>query len=117
MKPIKRPNCGEKMQPKVHANTFAECDPMAWIGCPNCGVHGPAGVAKTERGAVRAAARLMREWIARMEARVSATMAQQIKYTDNAVVEVMRLRGVVRNCERCRNAANKRQGVHCEPLR
>jgi uncharacterized Zn finger protein len=68
MKPIKCPNCGEKMQPKVHENTFIECDPMAWISCPNCGVHGPAGVGKTERGAVRAAERLMREWIARMEA-------------------------------------------------
>lgn len=61
---IKCPNCGGKMI-KVVDDNFA-CDCYCWMGCPQCGVRGPCGIAPTVKGAVRISMKLCREWIKRM---------------------------------------------------
>ena len=65
MKAIKCPNCGETMRPIEQDNIG--CESYAWMGCWGCGIRGPGGNAPTTKGAVRKAARLMREWIERMD--------------------------------------------------
>jgi len=67
MKPIKCPNCGKQMVLYYVEQTFLH----HWyvMRCEPCGVRGPIASGKTIAGTKRIAARLTREWIARMEAR------------------------------------------------
>jgi hypothetical protein len=66
MKPINCPNCGKRMIPIERGNAPT----VAWMACAldgGCGVRGPLAEGRTGTAAVRLAARLAREWIARME--------------------------------------------------
>lgn len=67
MKPIKCPNCGKRMEIISGLNRVSAKGSRAYTSCRHCGVQGPSGDAATERGAAIVAARLTREWIARME--------------------------------------------------
>jgi hypothetical protein len=66
MKAIKCPNCGKRMIAIERGNAPT----VAWMACAldGCGVRGPVAQGRTGTAAVRLAARLTREWIARMEA-------------------------------------------------
>lgn len=66
MKAIYCPNCGAKMNPYTVGNGAVAA--WGWMLCSGCGVQGPVVDCATMAGAKRKAARLMREWIARMEA-------------------------------------------------
>jgi hypothetical protein len=66
MKPINCPNCGKRMIPIERGNQPT----VAWMACAldgGCGVRGPLAEGRTGTAAVRLAARLTREWIARMD--------------------------------------------------
>ena len=67
MKAIKCPNCGKRMTSQCGLNLYTANGQRASFACDACGVCGPTADAPTERGAVQLAARLTREWIARME--------------------------------------------------
>ena len=67
MNAIKCPNCGKRMEIISGYNCAAGVGSRAYTSCWNCGVTGPAGDAPTDRGAAVFAARLTREWIARMD--------------------------------------------------
>jgi hypothetical protein len=67
MKAIKCPNCGSRLIAIERGNQPT----VAWMACAldgGCGVRGPLAEGRTGTAAVRLAARLTREWIARMEA-------------------------------------------------
>lgn len=84
MKPIKCPNCGKRMVAGYFPGLVAAYE------CDGCGVRGPID----EGGSVRRAARLMREWIARMEADTNALVnhkAREVEYlTEKRCAEELR---------------------------
>lgn len=68
MKAIKCPNCGNKMKAMSAPCKVTILAVDAQWRCPSCNVCGPSARAKNAYLAIRDAARLTREWIARMDA-------------------------------------------------
>lgn len=78
MKPIKCPNCGKRMVAGYFPGLVAAYE------CDGCGVRGPID----DGGSVRLAARLTREWIARMEAK-TCTQAEKCASRNIPVSELI----------------------------
>jgi len=90
MKPIKCPNCGKNMIVTTLQMYLSSEVHEGWVQCASCGVRGPVTKAPTERGAVRKAARLMREWIARMNAKQECKIvAMPFELTNEQIKEYM----------------------------
>jgi hypothetical protein len=68
VKAIKCPNCGNKMKAMSAPCKVTILAVDAQWRCPSCNVCGPSCREKNAHLAIRSAARLTREWIARMEA-------------------------------------------------
>lgn len=67
MNAIKCPNCGNKMKAMAAPCKVTILAVDAQWRCPSCNVCGPSARAKNAYLAILGAARLTREWIARME--------------------------------------------------
>ena len=76
-KPIKCPNCGKRMELRFVWNHVENYKEYAMF-CPACHVCGPSATTPTDRGSRYKAARLTREWIARMEAEKNYVISLEI---------------------------------------
>jgi hypothetical protein len=85
MNAIKCPNCGNKMKAMSAPCKVTILAVDAQWRCPSCNVCGPSCREKNAHLAIRSAARLTREWIARMEAKMCGR-AKECRLKNCAVV-------------------------------